>query len=198
MKDNKGTSVSLLYGQHFAQAVNGNVFIGNQLPAGVAPALWSATTQQCGVMNPAGSGKFLVPLRVTGTYVSGTGIVDGLCLAFVPGCGAGVTAGGVTAATTIASVPSLLGGSAGKMVFMSAGITCTAPTRLVSLGQNTEVGATVAAVTNTPLIYDFDGMIIVPPTYALIIAADITGITAVYSFSIIWAEVLVDVVNVGW
>jgi hypothetical protein len=198
LRDPKGQSVSSLYPVHFAQSVNGNIFIGNQLPAGVAPALWSATTQQCGLMNPSGSGKNIIPLRLTATYVSGTGIVNGICLGYVAGCGAGVTAGGVTAATTITPVPSKLGSTAAKGIFMSAGITCTAPVRLMNTGICTEVGATTAAVAGTQLQYDFDGIVVVPPTYAITVGADITGITAVYSFTLIWAEVPEGIDSLGW
>lgn len=199
MRDNKGQSVSLLYSENAAQSINGNIYVGNQLPAGAAPALWSATTQQCGLLNPSSSGKLIVPVRITGTYVSGTGVIDGLNLAYVPGCGAGVTAGGVTAATTITSVPARLGGAAGQGIFMSAAITCTAPTRLVSLGLNTEVGTAPTVVSaSVPLIYDFYGWLTVPPGYAIVIAADITGITAVYSFSIIWQEIPVVTGDAGW
>jgi len=198
MNDPKGTSVSQVNGKYFAQAISGNVFIGNQLPAGVAPPLWSSTTQQCGVMNPAGSGKYVVPITVSATYVSGTGIVDGICLGYLPGCGAGVTAGGVTVATLITPVPAKLDGGPAVAKFMSAGITCTAPTRLMNLGICTEVGATTAAVAGTSLKYDFDGVVVVPPGYAIFVAADITGITAVYSFTVIWAEVPVTTANLGW
>jgi hypothetical protein len=198
MQNNKGEVYTPLYGTHFAQTLNNAVFAGNQLPAGAAPALWSATTQQCGVMNPSGSGVFIVPIRITATYVSGTGIVDGLCLGQVPGCGAGVTAGGVTAATTTTPVPLRLDGPAAKGIFLSAAITCTAPTRVQNLGLQTEVGATLAAVAGTPLRYDFDGTLVIPPTYAITIGADITGITAVYSFTCIWAEIPVGVANLSW
>jgi hypothetical protein len=198
MQDYKGRSTTSLYGKYFAQALNGNVFIGNQLPAGAAPALWSATTQQCGLMNPSGSGVYIVPIRLTAHYVSGQGIIDGICLGQVPGCGTGVTAGGVTAATVITPVPAKLDGGAARGIFMSAGITCTAPTRLLNLGMISEVGATLAAVGMTLARYDFDDIIVVPPTYAITVGADITGITAVYTFTIVWAEIPVGVVNMGW
>jgi hypothetical protein len=199
LRDPKGAVSSLLYGTHFAQSVNGNVFIGNQLPAGVAPALWSATTQQCGILNPTASGVHVVPIRIQATYVSGTGIVNGICLGYNAGASNGVDAAGtVTAATFITPNPAKLGGTPAKAKFMSAGITCIAPLRLMNLGMCTEVGATTAAVAGVNLVYDFDGILTIPPNYAVYIAADITAITAVYSFTLIWAEVPVGVENVGW
>jgi hypothetical protein len=198
-QDYKGQNVTPLYGTHFMQTINGNTFIGNQLPAGAAPALWSATTQQCGILNAAGSGVFVVPIRVTATYVSGTGIVDGLCLSYVPNAGPIATGSpAVTAATTIAPVSGRINGPASRVTFMSAGITTAAPTRLMNLGLQTEVGATLAAVAGTTLRYDFDGSLAIPPGYAVFVAADITGITAVYSFTIIWAEIPVFVADLDW
>jgi hypothetical protein len=198
MKDYKGQSVSPINGAYFGHAINGNVYIGNQLPAGVAPPLWSATTQQCGVLNPVGSGKFLVPIRITSTYVSGQGIVDGLCLSYVATDSVASGTAGVTASTNITPVSGRINGGISRMTFMSVGITTAAPTRLMNLGLQTEVGATLAAVAGTVLRYDFDGVLAVPPGFAIFIAADITGITAVYSHTIIWAEVPVAVADLGW
>jgi hypothetical protein len=128
-------------------------------------------------------------MELNGAYVSGTGIVNGLCLASVANCGSGIATGsaGVTAATTIASVCANLSGTVGAGIFMSAAITTAAPVRLMNLGLNTEVGA-VSAAAERPLIYNFNGKIIVPPGSAVMVAANITGITAVYSFSLMWAE----------
>jgi hypothetical protein len=199
MKDPKGQSVSLLHGKYFAQAVNNNIFIGNQAPAGAAPALWSATTQQCGVLNPASSNVNIVPIRLTATYVSGTGIVNGLCLGYNAGAGNGVDAAGtVTAATFVTAIPSKLDGTAAKGKFMSAAITCIAPLRLMNLGLCTKLGAATDTNPGISMSYEFDGTVVIPPNYAVYIGADITGITAVYSFTLIWAEVPVSVKDLGW
>jgi hypothetical protein len=181
--------VSRLGPEFYNLSLRSKLFIGNQLPAGAAPALWSATTQQCGLLNPLGSGVNLVLMDLNGTYVSGTGIINGLCLAYVPNCGSGVATGsaGVTVATTITPICANLSGAVAAGVFMSAAITTAAPTRLWNLGLNTEVGA-VSAATERSLIYNINGKIIVPPGYAIMVGANITGITSVYSFGLMWAE----------
>ena len=174
-----------------AAALRSKVFQGNQLPAGAAPALWSATTQQCGLFNPLGSGVNLILAELTGTYVSGTGIVNGLCLGYKTGCGATIATAApvITAATLIDPVALDLSGAVSVAQFMSAGITTAAPVRLMNLGLNTEVGTAPTAATERPLIYSFEGKVVVRPGTAIFIAANITGITAVYSFGLTWMEI---------
>ena len=191
-----GRQRELLVGDLLPSKFNMNrrskLFIGNQLPAGVAPALWSATTQQCGLFNPLGSGVNAVLVKMTATYVSGTGVVNGLALGYKTGCGATIATAApvITAATLITPIALNMSGATAACQFMSAGITTAAPSYLMRLGVNNMV--VTAATTSIPpylTYYDFDGDVIIPPGGAIFVGADITGITAVYAISLMWAEV---------
>jgi len=73
MPDYIGQKVSPLGGAHYLNNLNGNVFIGNQAAAGAVVPIYSNTTQQCGLFNPAGSGVNLVPIKINFGYVDTTG-----------------------------------------------------------------------------------------------------------------------------
>ena len=183
--------VTELMGKYYTQAYNGNVFSARQAAAGAVVPIFSNTTQQCGLFNPLGSGKNLVPVKLNGTYVSTTAAAGGFCLGYVTNCGGGIATGsaGITAATLVTPV-NLNIGAGGKPagIFMSAAITTAAPAVLMDLGVDQLV--TTAATTSLgffPFSYDFDGTVIVPPGNAIFVAGNIAVLITMV-FNIIWVE----------
>lgn len=191
MTDQKGTPVSQLHGKYFQQAVNGNVYVGNSAVAGAVVPIYSNTTQQYGIMNPAGSGKYLVPISVEMAYIDTTAAAGGLCIGYLKNAGSEIATGngGVTAATTATPISMRLDGPASSMKFMSAGITTAAPSLLMPLGINQlVVTATEKGVPFDTLHYEFDGKLVVPPGNAIFLA----GVIAVLwklAPSFIWEEI---------
>lgn len=200
MQDKKGQSVSLLYGKNFAQTVNGNVFIGNQAAGGAVIPIYNNTTQQCGIFNPAGSGVYVVPIRINFGYVSTTGAAGSYALAYVNQGDAQIATGssGVTAATQTTPINAKIGGPLSRVQFMSAAITTVAPTLLMQLGVN-QLVTTATDATNMANVhsYDFDGSLIVPPGVSLFVVGNIALLIKL-AISVVWAEVPAGVENAGW
>ena len=181
-----------LHGKYYTQCYRGSVFAGSQAVAGAVVPIYTNTTQQCGLWNPAGSGVNLVPIKLNIGYVSTTGAAGGFALGYVLNCGAGLGAAGsgITAATmNLLPVNCNLQGPKSKAIWMSAGITCTAPALLMTLGINQLV--TTAAVATIGFFegkYEFDGHIVVPQGTAIFFSGMI-ALLLVASFTCIWEEV---------
>ena len=184
--------ITELHGKYYTQCYRGAVFAGSQAVAGAAVPVYTNTTQQAGLWNPAGSGVNLVPIRLNLGYVSTTGAAGGFCLGYVLNCGAGLGAAGsgITAATmNLLPVNCNLQGPKSKAIWMSAAITCTAPAYLMNLGINQLV--TTAAATGATFFngqYDFDGHVVIPQGTAIFFAGMIAMLTLV-SYTCIWEEV---------
>jgi hypothetical protein len=168
----------------------GLLFIGKQAAGGAVLPIYSGTTQQCGLFNPLGSGYDLIPVRLNITYVDTTGAAGGLCIGYNTGCGASIATGAacITAATTAAAVASNLMGNTAKGIFMSAGITTTAPGILMQLGINQTV--LTAATTSSPqwsAMYKFNGEVCVSPGTAIYVAGNIATLSK-FTCSISWIE----------
>ena len=182
--------VAELHAKYYTNSVRGNMYIGSTAAAGVAIPIFSSTTQQFGIMNPLGSNMVLVPVRVNIGWVSGPAAPGNVVLGYLTGVGASIATGApISAATTGTPVPSNLVGKASAMKLLTAGITTTAPSLLMSLGINnlTTTAATTGA-TAFEQKYDFDGHITVPPGNAIYVAANVAAYeTAI--ISVVWEEV---------
>lgn len=170
----------------------GRLYVGTQAAAGTVLPIFSNTTQQCGLFNPAGSNVNIVPVRLNMTYVDTTGAAGGFCLGYRTGLAGSIATGavgGLTAATTVTPVALNLSGKLSKGIFMSAAITTTAPAVLMQLGINQTV--LTAATTSSPqwlASYDFNGELVLTPGTAIFVAGNIATL-AKFVCSISWAEV---------
>ena len=176
----------------FDLARRGRVFTGNIAAAGVVLPIYSNTTQQVGLWNPAGNDVDAVLLSVSLTYVDTTGAAGGFVLGYLSNAPAQLATGAaITAFTETTAINSLLnGGATSKVKFgQGATLTVTAPVVLRQLGINQLV--TTAATTSAPLFEakaDFDGTTIATPGSAIFVAGNIATLIKVAG-SLTWAEV---------
>lgn len=147
-----------------------------------APALW----------NPAGSGVFMIPLKITFSVGAiGTPVLQGFTLSYLTNAGAtAATAAPVLTFTPQAVVNMKIGGSAGaKTQFAPAVATyTTAPAALMDLGLGHHLEGSAASGQHYTLMHDFDTELIVPPG-SLIALGSTIGSSTTYYTSIIFAEI---------
>lgn len=191
MKTQVGTLTTPLHGNGYAQSVVGNTYIGNGAVAGAVIPIYSNTTQQFGIFNPAGSGVNVVLKKINIGYIDTTSAAGGECLGYLLNAGADIATanGGVTAATTVTPISARLDGPKSRVKFMSAAITTAAPSLLMALGTNHLV-VTAADATTVPYKwdYEFDGSIIAPPNTAIFLAGIIAVLVKVAP-TFIWEEI---------
>lgn len=174
-------------------ARQGRVFSGNIAAAGVVLPIYSNTTQQVGLWNPAGSSVDVVLLRIALTYVDTTGAAGGYVLGYLNGAGASAATGAPIAAfTETAGVNTYIGNGKQQVAKFGQGSTITltsAATILthLSVSQNafTAAGTGQMAFLNA---INFEGEIVLPPNTAVFLAGNIATL-AKWSGSLVWAEV---------
>lgn len=174
-------------------ARQGRIFSGNIAAAGVVLPIYSNTTQQVGLWNPAGSSVDLVILKIALTYVDTTAAAGGYVLGYLPtgAPAAAATGASIAAFTETAAVNMYVrGGNAASAKFAQGStITVTAPSILthLSLSQNafTAAGTGQMAFENS---VKFDGELVVPPGNAIFVAGNIATL-AKWTGSLMWAEV---------
>ncbi len=184
--------VGLIAGEYYQEALAGRLFAGNQAAAGTVLPIYSNTTQQCGLFNPLGSGKNIIPVKLNMVLVDTTGAAGGFCLGYVKNCGGGIATGspGITVATLVTPINLNLGSNnASKATFMSAGITVAAPSTLMELDINQLVltPATTGAI-QYKVGYKFDGYPILEPGTAIFVAGNIATLVKMVC-TLIWKEV---------
>lgn len=180
-----------LHGKNYTHSMSGNLYVGNQSAAGAIVPIYSNTTQQCGLLNPASSGVNLVPTQINFGYVDTTGAAGSFALGYITtGDGIIATGGkGVTAATLATPINLKLGGKPSKATFMSAGITTVAPGLLMQLGVNQLVTTAATASTTTfTTQYKFDDELILAPGTGIFVAGNIAVLIKM-AISIVWKEV---------
>lgn len=179
-------------GAYYKYNAQSKLFIGTQAAAGTVLPIYSNTTQQCGLFNPSGSGKHVIPVRLNITYVDTTGAAGGFCLGYNTGLAGTIATGatgGLVAATLATPVCANLSGTLPLAKFMSAAITCTAPGVLMQLGLNQTV--LTAATTGSPqwgAWYKFDGEVVLSPGTAIYVAGNIATLSK-FVCSISWVEI---------
>ena len=175
----------------FDLARRGRVFTGNIAAAGVVLPIYSNTTQQVGLWNPAGNDVDAVLLSVSLTYVDTTGAAGGFVLGYLSNAPAQLATGAaITAFTETTAINSYLNNGAASKVKFAQGstITVTAPSVLRHVGLNQTV--LTAATTSSPqwtARADFDGDVIVTPGSAIFVAGNIATLIKVAG-SVVWAE----------
>src|SRR3990167_1732488 len=123
----------------YDSAVAGNLFTGSIAAAGVVLPIYSNTTQQCGLWNPVGSGKDIVLVKISLTYVDTTGAAGGFCLGYLSNAPAAIGTGlSITAFTETAAVSNYPGGGFASVAKFGQGatLTVTAPVVKRQLGLN--------------------------------------------------------------
>jgi len=180
----------------YNMARQGKIFTGNIAAAGVVLPIYSNNTQQCGLWNPAGSGKDLILLRVSMTYVDTTGAAGGYVISQLTGLGSAVATGtSITAFTETTPVSDYPGGGFTSVAKFGQGATLTivgaSATIKRNLGLN-QLVTTAADATTVPWKTDFqfDGDVVVPAGTAIFLAGNIATLSK-WSGSLTWAEVTV-------
>ena len=120
-------------GKYYIDTLLGNVFIGSTAVAGVKPPAYNATAHVFCIWNPLGSGKNIIPIRLSVGWSDTTGAAGNIVLSYQSGVGSQVASGGaITAATLVAPVNAQIGqGNFSVAKFAPATITFAAATSLL-------------------------------------------------------------------
>jgi hypothetical protein len=183
--------VTELHGKYYTQAYRGNVYIGSTAAAGVVPPIYNNTAQTFAIWNPTGSGKNIVPIKLSVGLVTVGVVTASHCWSYVANAGAQVATGGtISAGTFVAPVNALLGsGATSVSKFAPATITTVAPSYLRPVGISSFMATTPTAANSFwQLTEYYDGDLIVPPGTAIFLASNIAGV-ATYAQSLAWEEV---------
>lgn len=175
-------------------ALQGRVYTGNAAAAGFVIPIFSNTTQQFGLWNPAGNDRAAEIISIgLGSYVDTTGATGGYVLSIVKGAPAQLATGAkITAFTETVPENSLPGfGESNKVKFgQGATLTVTAPTIFRHLNINQDAAAATSAVTQAkkgPVIEFPDRELWLPPGNAIFLSGNI-AVLAKYAPVIVWAE----------
>ena len=182
-----------LHGKYYTQCYRGNVFIGTTAIAGVILPIFSNTAHTFGLWNPAGSGKNLVPIRVTVGFVNTTSAAGNYVYAFTPvniGSSIGTP---VSAFTQIVPINAFLGSGVQPVGRFSNAITLSAaaaPTVILKTSGMNQLVTTTSSTTSVgwTVVEDFDGTIIIPPGLMFLLAGNAAPLSTTDA-SIMWEEV---------
>ena len=147
------------------------------------PVLW----------NPAGSGKLVIPLKVTlSAGALGTPVITGLVGCYLNGAGATASTGApVITFNNIAPIGTNLGkqGTATTM-FANATVTYTTqPTAFYHMGLNMWKSGTDAISLPVTLMHDFEGAVQIQPGSLFAIGGTPAATSTTYITSILFAEI---------
>ena len=176
-------------GKYFPETAAGNVFNGHTAAAGTTYPLSTGTAATFGLWNTS-TDKYAVLLKLNMGFTSGTIALGEVGLSEVyavqVATGSNITAftDGVVGTTIRNGIVG--GGKASSMRFTPSAATVVAGTAFYWTGMSTE-GATGVGPRNATS-HDFDGTVIVPPGRFVFVVGSIAQ-TALYSISLIWAEV---------
>mgnify|MGYP001588059643 FL=1 len=175
-------------------ALEGRVFTGAFAAAGGVIPIYSNTTQQFGLWNPAGSDRIAEILEIgLGSYVDTTGAAGGYVLGILKNApaqlatGASITA--FTETTPDNSIQTITGGNKVKFA-QGATITVTAPSlyRHLHINQSAYTAAGTAEWPKKGPVAEFpDRTLWVPPGVAIFLAGNIATL-AKFAPQVVWAE----------
>ncbi len=174
-------------GKYYDQVKSGRVFIGSTAAAGTSFPLATGTAMTFGLWN-TNPNKNAVLLRLNMGFTSGTLALGEVGLTNKDaGYGLGTPISAFTdgvLGTTIRNA--LVGiGNASSMRFTPSAATIAAGTACYWTGQSAITASTVSTIDWN---HDFDGAVIVPPGQAVFVVGSIAQ-TALFSMSLVWAEV---------
>ena len=175
-------------------ALEGRVFHGNAAAAGFVIPIYSNTTQQFGLWNPAGNDMVAEIFEIgLGSYVSTTGAAGGYVLGIVKGAPSVLATGAkITAFTETTPENSLPGfGQTTHMKFgQGATLTVTAPTlfRHLHISQNAFTAAGTGQFPVKIGVVEFpDRTLWLPPGNAIFLCGNIATL-AVFAPTVTWGE----------
>lgn len=171
-------STAQRHGADYAATMAGTVMFGaNQTGATLSAALATTYTGLC-LSNPAGSGKNLAVLNISGALLVAPTTITTLQLI------AGYAAGGVTVHTTaLTPLNALLNGSAPVAKLDAAATIVGTPAFVRTLGQ------APTATTAFSFSHNINGGIIIPPGGYVAIGANIAGPASGFVGSFAWEEI---------
>jgi hypothetical protein len=165
--------VSELHGKFYSANRAGRVWSATALLAGVTIPITTAVTMTFGIFNPAGSGINVELIR----FACGT-------------VAAGVATVGTMVATISKQLPSAVTAAANTVNPMSTttptATAFTAATFVASV-QHIPLISSFATTSQTVQVYDFDGILVLPPGWAMAITSTPVQ-SAVNMPSLFWAE----------
>jgi hypothetical protein len=183
--------VSELHGKFFTQTYRGNGFEYSTPVAGVTLTTTGSTVQTFAIINPAGSGKLIVPIRLNvGIIANVTSCVLGWTVSVLTGPGNVAGTSAITAGTLVSQVNGRtdLGANASIAKVWSTVTLATAPTlkRLTGISWGSPL-ATTAAVFPT-LFEEYDGTFQVGPGTGVFLGAS-TGPAGATTVGLSWLEI---------
>lgn len=182
--------VSELWGKYGELSSQAAVFVARVNTAAAVPVN-SALTNAPALWNPAGSGKWIIPLKIKFSVGAiGTPILQGFTLSYLNNAGAAAaTASPVLTFTTQAVLPMKLGVGTSSALFAPAVATYTTnPAVLMDLGVGHFLEGAAASGQIYTAGYDFDSELIIPPGSLIALGSTIATSTTWYS-TIIYAEI---------
>lgn len=185
------TIVTELHGKYYAAAKAGRVFQQSVVVGGVAIPISSTVAPIIALWNPTGSGKNAVLIRYLANFVATPAIPGTIGLMALLQAGSNIGTGApVVAFNTVAPVNGIIGGGLASAMRSSNAATNTliaAGTWHTTLFANFTGTAAAVVPPSGPLIYDFDGTVIVPPGVLVYPAA--SAASALMQQTLIWEEV---------
>jgi len=183
--------VSEFWGKYGTLVRKGLVYVARVNTAAAVPVN-SALTNAPALFNPAGSGVYMIPLKIMFSVGAiGTPILQGFTISYLNNAGSSAaTAAPVLTFTTQAVVNMRLGGNANaKTLFAPAVATYTTnPAVLMDLGIGHHLEGTAATAQMYTLMHDFDTELIVPPGSLIAVGSTIATSTTYYT-TILFAEI---------
>jgi hypothetical protein len=191
LSSERGLLTQQAQSQLFHASRQRKVFTTSMAAAGAVLPIFSGTTQQFGLFNPMGSGRFCNIIEIGMTYVDTTGAAGGYVLALVKDAGGGKATGGNLTSYTKLSVWDAISDGNEASDYKAFGLTafgCTAPVIYRHLGQN-QLVTTAADATTVPWTarHRFDGDVGIRPGTVLCVAGNIATLTK-WAVSITWSE----------
>lgn len=194
--------VSELHGKYYTSMIRGNIYTATTVAAGLAIPINTTTAPLIMLWNPAGSGKVIVPIRMTFSLVSGTAAAGAIMyqglFAGSPALNNVVTAfadnAGIANASNVGRQTNnnLLGNTAMPAAKCSTQGTNTIVTTTSFFLRSPGIGygniITTSTLILTSIVDNFDGEIGLLPGMAMYPVA-VAASSALFQQSITWEEV---------
>lgn len=180
--------VAELHGKYYTQTYNGQMFMGTTTTASAIP-INSSTAPTFVLWNPAGSGVNLVLARYSAGWVATTEAPGNIQFAYLGGAGTGIATAAPISAFTAGTIVNgnLSVGNTALAKFGTAATLTTAGTVFATSGQSHLTTTGTATFGSFSIVYDFDGLVIVPPNTAFYTVAS-AATASTYNQSVHWYE----------
>ena len=177
---------------YYTDNLLGSMFIGTTAAAGVKPPAYNATAHTFCLWNPVGSGKNIVPVRLSVGFVDTTGAAGNIVISYQNGVGSQAATGSpITAITQVAPLSAYVNsGPPSVMKFAPATATFAAATSLLMTTGISQLVTTATDATNGQWTseYNFNGALIVPQGTAICVAGNIALLSNM-NITLVWQEI---------